>query len=173
MINYSPNIYFYKGILVYAYLYLYFISGKMDEKTKTCTLAHVNFCKHAGEPYQEKVSTDRIKSINDASKTRRDNLKEHISQNESSVKFHRDCISTYTSKTNLERIKKKRQRDELTEARKAKNLRSDEPVDPETGEKFNFRKHCLYSLDVHECKPPNEYPKRQRRAGLDLLFQLL
>ena len=88
-----------------------------------------------------------------------DGLHEYIELNKEHVTVHRTCVSSYTSKTNISRIEKRRLSEDLESARKSKCLRSDEPTD-KSGEAFDIKKHCLFSSDVHECKLYNEYGNR-------------
>ena len=74
-----------------------------------------------------------------------------IELNKEHVTVHRTCVSSYTSKTNISRIEKRRLSEDLESARKSKCLRSDDPTD-KSGEAFDIKKHCLFSSDVHECK---------------------
>ena len=59
------------------------------------------------------VSSDRMKSIEDASKTRKDSFMDYVSENRSDLKYPRDCLSAYTSQTNLDRLTAKRKAEEL------------------------------------------------------------
>ena len=67
--------------------------------------AHCVFnCGHEGGVYT--VSPDRVRAIIAASRIRGDDLYEKLTE-DAKVCCHRSCVSTYTSKTHIERLKKR------------------------------------------------------------------
>ena len=120
-----------------------------------CSLGMVGECKAVGDDFQEHVSESRIASIRLSSKRRGDGLHQDM-DNISSLQVHRKCVSLYTSNSLVERVEKRRLSKEFSEARLAKQLRSDAPTDG-CGAKFDFRKQCLYCLTPIPCILPCEY----------------
>lgn len=127
-----------------------------------CTLGRVGQCKAAGEDFQVSVTETRIDSIQSASKRRGDGLHKELTS-DCTIKIHRKCASLYTSKSLVERIEKRRRDEDLSEARHAKQLRSDAPVD-DTGVKFDFTKHCLFCVNPTTCTLPCEYDDKVPRS---------
>ena len=120
-----------------------------------CTLGRVGKCKAAGEDFQKSVTETRIDSIQSASRRIGDGLHQEL-EGDSSIQIHRKCASLYTSKSLVERVEKGRSDDTLSEARHAKLLRSDDPVD-DSGMNFDFKTHCLFCMNPSPCKLPCEY----------------
>lgn len=120
-----------------------------------CSLGRVGECRAAGEDFQMSVTESRIDSIRSASKRRGDTLHQEL-ESDCSVKIHRKCASLYTSNSLVVRVEKRRREKELNEARHAKQLRSDAPVD-DSGMKFDFKIHCLFCITPTICTLPCEY----------------
>ena len=68
------------------------------------------------------------------------------------VQYHRDCVSTYTSKSHLKRLQKS---NTLTDA-----LQPQKRVRRSTQCVFDFKKHCLFCGE--SCEPDNKHPNRRR-----------
>lgn len=127
-----------------------------------CILGRVGQCKAAGEDFQARVSDNRFQTILSSSRRRQDGLHEQlleVNHSDDVVKIHRMCASLYSSKTLIERVTKRHIQEERAEARSSKQLRSDASV-AETGEHFNFKKHCLFCVDVAPCVLPSEYSRK-------------
>ena len=120
-----------------------------------CTLGRVGQCKSTGEDFQASVTGTQIASIRLASKRRGDGLHQEL-DSDCSINIHRKCESLYTSKSIVDRLKKRCRKEDLNEARCAKQLRSDAPVD-DSGIKFDFKKHCLFCINPTICMLPCEY----------------
>ena len=108
-----------------------------------------------GDDFQENVSESRVASIRLSSKRRGDGLHQDM-DNISSLQVHRKSVLFYTSYSLVERVEKRRLNKEFSEARLAKQLRADAPADG-CGDKFDFRKHCLYYFTPTPCILPCEY----------------
>ena len=67
------------------------------------------------------------------------------------IQCHKNCVSTYVSPQNLAHVSQKRTPNSSSEP-KAKKLRCHT-----MGPSFDLKKHCLYCLDVTECKLDCEY----------------
>ena len=87
-------------------------------------------------------TTGRIHTIINCSKARQDGkaveLEARMEANEHfTIKFHKNCVSSYTSKTNIERIKRRfEENPEVEQAPKRGRWSSITS--------FNFREHCLF-----------------------------
>ena len=67
------------------------------------------------------------------------------------IRCHKNCVSTYTSPTNLASLKRQTNEPPNIEPKK---LRSEILS---KGPKFDLKKHCLFCLEVKECILPHEY----------------
>ena len=76
-------------------------------------------CKETGEQNIKQLSEERLSSVKSASKRRQGNFFDTIEQlkrNGLVISSHRDFISTYTSKTHIDRYLKNRRQDGKNEA---------------------------------------------------------
>ena len=111
----------------------------------------------------QKAGPERIRTIIKSSKQRNDDL--HISLSEQldanaelQIPCHRTCVSTYTSKTHINRHNKRTSTSSLqSEPPTTKRRRSD--IDP-----FDFKKHCLFCGTIC-CKPNIKNPSRWRKVS--------
>ena len=72
------------------------------------------FCNETGKENIKQLSEERLRSVRSATERRQDNFFDTIEQlkrNGLVIGSHRDCISTYTSKTHIDRFLKKRRQD--------------------------------------------------------------
>ena len=111
-----------------------------------CTLGRVGQCKSTGEDFQISVTRTWIASIRIASKQRGDGLHQEL-DSDCSIKIHRRCASLYTSKLIVDRLEKRRRKEDLNEAQCAKQLRSDAPAD-DSGFKFDFKKLPFFFVSI-------------------------
>ena len=102
-----------------------------------------------------KTSLQRIKT---ASNKRKDNISKHVAENFGTenvqVSVHKGCISTYTSKTHINREKKRKS--EENETSMNEEIRKKSRKDTQ----FDFRKHCLFCPEIKEFMLPSEYDKK-------------
>lgn len=113
-------------------------------------------CGHEGDVYT--VGPDRVKAIIAASKIRGDELHENITE-DAKVCCHRSCVSTYTSKTHIERLKKRKSKQGTSREPERKRTRqSEENV-------FCFKKDCLFCGGFCEERDPKN-PSRWRRYSI-------
>ena len=124
-----------------------------------CILGRVKQCKDAESEFQKEISDSRFDAIIDSSKRRQDGLHEYIKGRKDSITIQIKCISFYASNTLITRIEKRRNSEDLSQTRSEKQLRSDAPKDI-CGENFDFKKHCLFCIDVTPCKVASEYPQK-------------
>lgn len=124
------------------------------------------FCKEDGRKKELRVAgTDRIQTIIKSSKQRSDHLHEDLetrllADKHLNVLCHRDCVSTYTSKSHIKRhLNKLSLSKSSEEPSAAKHLRrSGSPY-------FSFRQHCLFCGE--ECLDIDpKHPDRWRRVVL-------
>ena len=116
-------------------------------------------CPKGSKALQKNSGPERILSIIQASQTYRDEL--HIKLQEElsadpnkTIFYHKNCISRYTSKSNL-----------------AKYELQNVPEEPprklrKSCVQFNFREHCLYCGDTCDLEKDPKNPGRWRRAFL-------
>ncbi len=128
------------------------------------------FFRPCGEDQATKPVTDagsrRIKSIIEASKLREDgihiSLEQELEANDKlTIKCHRVCVSTYTSKCHIRR--------QLKRLREEGNM---EPTVPDkrccrsSSPKFNFREQCVFCGDLCIMDYDQKHPSRWRRVVL-------
>ncbi len=130
------------------------------------------FFRPCGEDQATKPVTDagsrRIKSISEASKLHEDgihiSLEQELEANEKlTIKCHRDCVSTYTSKCHIRR--------QLKRLREEGNM---EPTVPDkrccrsSSPKFNFREHASWIMTRNTLVMDydQKHPSRWRRVVL-------
>lgn len=110
------------------------------------------------------INSSRIETIVSASQVRRDNL--HLRRELSdgpTISCHKNCVSKYVSPAALASLGKHAQ-DEKAPENDSKRLRSSECAGF-----FDFRKHCLFCIDITPCILPHEYdtkvPHRYRKPA--------
>jgi len=126
------------------------------------------FCKEDGSKKELSVAgTDRIQTIIESSKRRFDDLHEDLetrllADKHLEVLCHRDCVSTYTSKSHSKRHLNKLSASKGSEETSAgKRLRRS----GSTTFNFNFRQHCLFCGE--ECLDIDpKHPDRWHRVVL-------
>ena len=116
----------------------------------------VKFCKKTGKPLCDSTP-QRIVTICEASQIRDDGLHRYLEDELAAdknfcVKYHKDCVSTYTSKHHLNRLPKRCGSELSSEAKRPR--RSEHPS-------FDFLKHCIFCGEVCEEKDKKN-PSRWR-----------
>ena len=109
-------------------------------------------------------TTGRIHTIINCSKARQDGkaveLEARMEANEHfTIKFHKNCVSSYTSKTNIERIKRRLEENPEVEQAPKRGRRS-------SITSFNFREHCLFCGEPCVVERDSKNPNRWRPAFL-------
>ena len=126
----------------------------------TCILQSCLNCGGSNKPLVT-AGPERLCSIVEASKCRGDGL--HLDLEPmvhdcglSTLLLHRNCVSTYTSKTHIQRFLSRQ------------NRTTDEPVVKRTCSSdispFNFKEHCLIRGEKCCPKPDPKHPNRWRRV---------
>ena len=125
------------------------------------------FCEETGKQNIKQLSEERLSSAKSTSERRQDNFFdpiEQLKQDGSVIASHRDCLSTYTSKTHIvqnsqlkthKTLKKRRQDGKDEEADSKKSRRS-------TKSAFDFRTYCLFCGKRWQEKDP-KHPDRWRK----------
>ena len=99
------------------------------------------------------LKSTRIQSLKDASLKRGDGLSATLEQGATDFLCHRNCISTYCSKTHIERaLKKFKLKDDASSSTSTKRSRRSET-------KFNFLEHCLFCGETCEVEKPKKNPR--------------
>ena len=105
----------------------------------------------------------RIKKIIECSKIRGDSIHEELEntlKDESyTIKCHKNCVSTYTSKSHLKRHAPESGNQSETEASATVKRSCRSAVNP-----FDFTTHCLFCGDPCDSKPDSRHPERSRRV---------
>ena len=99
--------------------------------------------------------TVRIECLIQASKHRGDGLHELLQEQHEPVFCHKNCVSTYTSKTHIKRYLSKKVDSEI-EPTKKRSRRS--------AESFSFQKHCLFCGEHCDSQLDSKNPSRWRRV---------
>ena len=112
-----------------------------------------------------KASVARIQSIIEFSKEYKDNihvtLEEELKKNqEFTLKYHRSCVLSYTSKHHLNRHKKRESSSNIVSSKPPKRLRRSEVT------AFSLRDNCLFCGERCEIERDKKQPNRWRRAVL-------
>ena len=114
-----------------------------------CLFFQVDSCCHPIQPLYVGTET-RMSSIIDASKIRNDGLHLTIEQNcSSAVHYHKNCVSTYTSKCHMKRMSHTIARSNSPQPKRKcrADLRN-----------FDFNTQCLFCGDL--CEPDTKHPSR-------------
>ena len=115
--------------------------------TMECLFFQVDSCCHPIQPLSVGTET-RMSSIIDASKIRNDGLHLTIEQNcSSAVHYHKNCVSTYTSKCHMKRLSHTIARSNSPQPKR--KCRSDL-------RNFDFNTQCLFCGDL--CEPDTKHP---------------
>lgn len=145
----------------------------METSDDNCFFYELYGCEHKKEKlqngYQARINTiiNCSKQLNDGYHAQLQTLMDSEPVNPC-IKVHKSCVSRYTSITNiqahLDHVRKSCDNDDSEESA-PKRLRST------ISDRFDFRKHCLFCLDVNPCLLMSEYdPKtpevRRKRAFL-------
>jgi len=122
------------------------------------------FCKENGNKKELSVAgTDRIQTIIESSKWRSDALHEDLAsrllaEKHLEVLCHRDCVSTYTSKSHM-----KRHLNKLSALKGSEETSAEKRLWRSGSTTFNFRQHCLFCSE--ECFDiDSKHPDRWRRV---------
>ena len=123
-------------------------------------------CQHKKEPFIAAKAV-RITNIIRCSKLYGDDkhfeLQNALDKNtEITLKCHKSCVSSYTSKSHTERHK--RQSDDQTEVTPHKVTRRS--LSTETGKTFKFREHCVFCAEECILEKDKKNPSRWRAAFL-------
>lgn len=120
-----------------------------------CVFVKVDSCSHPTQPLS--LCTDvRMSSITEASKIRKDGLHLILEQDSGSpVHYHKNCISTYTSKSHLKRLHNKPTC--CSSPPRKRQSRSDL-------RHFDFKTQCLFCGNI--CEPDPKHPNRPNRVVL-------
>ena len=111
--------------------------------TMKCLFVEVDSCRHPIQPLSVGTET-RMSSITDASKIRNDGLHLTIEQNcSSAVHYHKNCVSTYTSKCHTKRLSHTiaRSNSPLPKRQCRSDLRN-----------FDFNTQCLFCVYVNPIR---------------------
>jgi len=121
-------------------------------------------CKENGSKKELSVAgTDRIQTIIESSKRRSDAVHEDLSsrllaEKHLEVPCHRDCVSTYTSKSDINRHLNK-----LSALKGYEETSAEKRLRRSGSTTFNFRQHCLFCEE--ECFDIDpKHPDRWRRV---------
>ena len=138
------------------------IVNKMDSASQlntACLLQSYMNCSDSEAPLTF-AGPDRLNSIVDASKRRGDGLHDtlasRLQDTSRSLLVHRNCASTYTSKTHIKRFLQ-RQRKSTEEPDIKRSRRS--AITP-----FKFKEHCLICGEHCSSEPDSKNPERWRRV---------
>ena len=140
-----------------------FIFFSFYECDNVCVMAAEEDCFFNGKipscpgPKEKLSKCSRIQKIIEASELR-DHLDIHdslepgyTSGTVTHVYCHKNCVSTYVSPQNFAHLYHKRKPHSSLKP-EPKRLRSEMK-----GKRFDFKKHCMFCLDVTECKLDSEY----------------
>lgn len=124
-----------------------------------CLLKSYMNCSHSEAPLTE-PGPDRLNSIVDASKRRGDELHATLASSlqdtSRSLFVHRNCASTYTSKTHIKRfLQRQNKSTEKTDIKRSRRS----AIKP-----FKFQKHCLICWEQCSSEPDTKNPERWRRV---------
>ena len=120
------------------------------EVLQTCSHQDSNICL---------ISAERLQSVINASKLREDSLYSSL-QHGISFYSHRNCLSTYTSKTHISRAIKKR-----------KSVSNDGETSSKISRRssiasFDFKQDCFFCADKCMLNPDPKHPDRWKKAML-------
>jgi len=124
------------------------------------------FCKENGSKKEISVAgTDRIQTIIESSKRRSDALHKDLAsrllaEKHLEVLCHRDCVSTYTSKSDI-----KIHRKNLSALKGSEETSAEKRLRRSRSTTFNFRQHCIFcGEECFDIDP--KHPDRWRRVVL-------
>uniref|UniRef100_UPI00358E6C8F uncharacterized protein n=1 Tax=Myxine glutinosa TaxID=7769 RepID=UPI00358E6C8F len=131
--------------------------SRVTKISMDCVFSRVDACSHPNQPLS--VCTERrISSIIDASKLRGDGLHVDIANNfddsNFTMHYHKNCVSSYTSKSHLNRLRKSESRSVSPLPHRKRQCRSDL-------RSFEFRRDCIFCGTP--CEQDKKNPNRQKR----------
>ena len=127
-----------------------------------CVFSKVNACGKLGKPLSDSTP-QRIASIIHASQVRDDGLHVYVEEELSadpncSVKYHRDCVSTYVSKHHLDRLPKRASSSGSPYVEAKRHRRSEIPP-------FDFLCHCIFCGEICDLERVGSGCKTSRAAA--------
>ena len=114
-------------------------------------------CFFCGSKKPPLIKSTRITAFREASHQRDDGFSEKLEEGAEFILCHKNCISSYCFKDHLQRLLKKRKKDEASE---------EEPKRLRSSTTFNFREHCLFCGEPCSLEPSKKHPDRWRKAYL-------
>ena len=133
----------------------------MDSSSQPNTACLLKSCMNCSEAPLPVAGPDRLNSIVAASKLRGDGLHASLTSTlqdtSRSLFVHRNCASTYTSKTHIKRFLQKQSK--LSEEPDVKRSRRS------TITHFKFKEHCLICSEQCSSEPDSKNPERWRRVA--------
>lgn len=106
------------------------------------------------------ISETRFNSVKDASESRKDSLKLTLSEDHEKIRYaHKNCLSTYTSKTHIKRyIKRCSEQNNTSSEVPCKRLRRSQVT------QFEWKTCCFFCGKTCLITPDPKHPDRWRKA---------
>ena len=141
------------------------MSSQIDV-SENCFFKNVEWLCHSSNTDLSTAGPDRVRKIIQSSKLRgehiHENLEKNLHDNENySVQCHRSCVSTYTSKSHINR---RRSKDHTDSSIEALNMLNPKRARRSVTARFEFQKNCLICGEECSLDPDPRNPSRWKRV---------